>query len=206
MNLQETWNKLNSERLITPSDPLLPKFKKHSRHPVQKLIRAFEITLGFTIVFGLLFAALLFVFEPWIIRLFLALLIAAYSFFFIYNLKTYKKLQIEWASPFDASLKEAFHKIHHVAHSSIRFQEKAALYMYPISITGGYLMGLFTGNSAQFEKNVTNLQVLGILGVCMIIFTPVCYYLAKWMYKVSYDKYLQQLQSLLKDMQQEEVS
>ena len=206
MNLQETWNKLNREKLGTPGDPLLPAFKKHSRHPVQKLIRAFQVTLGFTVVFGIFFIVLLFVFEPWIIRLFLGLLIIAYLLFFLYNLKTYKTLQLEWDNPFDGSLKEAFHKIHHVAHSSIRFQEKAALYMYPISITGGYLMGLFTGNSEQFEKNVTNLNVLAILGVCMIIFTPVCYYLAKWMYKLSYDKYLQQLQSLLKDMQREELS
>jgi len=204
MNLQESWNKLDREKLGSPGNPLLPSFKKHSRHPIQKLIRAFQITLGFTILFGLFFIVLLFVFDPWIIRLFLGLLILAYVFFFFYNLKTYKKLQVEWANPFDHPLKEAFYKIHHIAHSSIRFQEKAALYMYPISITGGYLMGLFTGNSTQFEKNLTNLHVLLILGVCMIIFTPVCYYLAKWMYKVSYDKYLEQLQSLLKEMQPEE--
>jgi hypothetical protein len=203
MNLQETWNKLNKEKLNVPGNPLLPAFKKHSRHPVQKLIRAFQMTLGFSVAFGLFFIALLFVFEPLIIRFFLGLLILAYFLAFVYNFKTYKKLQVQWDNLFDTSLKEAFHKIHHIAHSSIRFQEKVALYLYPISITGGFLMGLFTGNNTQFERNVTNLHVLIILGVCMIIFTPVCYYLAKWMYKVSYDKYLQQLTSLVEGMDQE---
>lgn len=203
MNLQETWNKLNKEKLSTPSNPLLPAFKKQSRHPVQKLIRSFQITLGFSIVFGLFFLALLFVFEPWIIRFFLVLLVLAYLFFFLYNLKTYKKIKEQWDHPFDSPLKDAFPKIHDIVHSSIRFQEKAALYIYPISITGGYLMGLFSGNSTNFEKNLTNIQVLVALGICMIILTPACYYLARWMYKISYYKYLQQLQSLTEEMQRE---
>jgi hypothetical protein len=39
-----------------------------------------------------------------------------------------------------------------------------------------------------------------ILAISIAVLTPACYFLAKWMYKVSYDKYLDQLKKLIDEM------
>jgi ABC-type protease/lipase transport system fused ATPase/permease subunit len=97
MDLQHAWNKLKEEKLSMPTDQLFPPLTKNSKYPVQRLMRALLITLGFTIVFGLFFIVLIFLFEPWLIKAFLLMLVTVYVLAYFYNEITYNKLKSEWA-------------------------------------------------------------------------------------------------------------
>jgi hypothetical protein len=48
-------------------------------------------------------------------------------------------------------------------------------------------------------------QVILALAISIIILTPACYYLARWMEKVSYGKYLSQLRELIQQFEKDEV-
>jgi len=62
----------------------------------------------------------------------------------------------------------------------------------------GYMMGLSRHNN--FDSDIRNSRILLVMFIAAIVMTPVCYYLAKWMYRISYDKYLNQLQSLIDEI------
>jgi Na+-driven multidrug efflux pump len=204
MDLQHAWNKLKEEKLSMPTDQLFPPLTKHSKYPVQKLMRALLITLGCTIVFGLFFIVLIFLFEPWLIRAFLLTLSAFYVLAYVYNQITYNKLKSEWANAIEISLKNSLERIHYIVCSSIRSQEKAAIFIYPISVAPCFMMGLFQGGGgADFGEDIRNGTILTILSLLMAILTPACYYLSRWMYKVSYDTYLDQLKKLIDEMKRE---
>ncbi len=200
MDLHEAWKKLEEEHLEKPANWKTVEHpeKSRSKHPVIRLKKSLETTLVFAVVFLVLFIVLIFIFDPWLVKLFIGIIIGAYVFFTWYNYITYRDLNLQWQQAFEGSLKSALQNIHSIIYKSIRFQEKAALFIYPFSVMAGYMMGLSEYNN--FEQDIQETRVLIALLIAIIILTPACYYLAKWMYKISYDKYLDQLKKLIEEM------
>lgn len=200
MDLREVWKKLEHDRLEKPaqwSTDAHPE-KSKSKHPALKLKKSLETTLGFSIVFLIFFIVLIFLFDHWLIKLFIGAVAGAYIFFSWYNYITLKELKLQLKQAFDTSLKASLEQIHKIVFQSIRFQEKAALFIYPFSVIAGYMMGL--AQHDNFEQDIQETSVLVALAIAIVVLTPACYYLARWMYKVSYDKYLDQLKKLIHEM------
>lgn len=87
MDLKEAWKKLEQEKLSQPiagSDEVY----KSSKHPVQKLIRNFQIALGFVVLFELAFAYLAVVVPQPIVKLAMVLMMVVYIFYFVTNYQT----------------------------------------------------------------------------------------------------------------------
>ncbi|HRJ30707.1 MAG TPA: hypothetical protein PLV21_02135 [Cyclobacteriaceae bacterium] len=204
MDLNEAWKKLEAERLEKPAawKAVDHPEKCRSRHPVIRLKKSQETTLVFSVIFLLVFVVLFFLFDPWLVKLFIGIIIGAYVFFTWYNYITYRNLKRQWQKAFEGSLKTALQNIHSIVYKSIRFQEKAALFIYPFSVAAGYMMGL--AQHDNFESDIRDSRILLVLLIAAVTMTPVCYYLAKWMYKISYDKYLKQLQSLIDEIDKPE--
>jgi len=200
MDLHEAWKKLEHDRLEKPADwkPHEHLEKCRSKHPALKLKKSLETTLGFSVVFLALFIVLIFLFDHWLIKLFIGVVAGAYVFFSWYNYLTLKQLKLQLKQAFDSSLKTSLEQIHKIVFQSIRFQEKAALFIYPFSVIAGYMMGLSQHNN--FEQDIQDAKVLLALLIAIVVLTPACYFLAKWMYKISYDKYLNQLKKLIDEM------
>jgi hypothetical protein len=200
MNLREAWKKLEHEQLEKPAawEPCLPGEGCRSKHPALVLKRFLGITVGFSLTFLIIFIILIFLFNHWLIKLFIALVAGSYFFFFIYNCITLNRVKLQLKQGFDVSLKTALAKIHDVVFQSLRLQEKAALFIYPLSTTAGFMVGLSSGGN--FEEDIQDSTILIILAVSIAVLTPASYFLARWMYKVSYEKYLDQLKKLIDEM------
>jgi hypothetical protein len=200
MNLNEAWKKLEHERLEKPAkwEPCLPGEGCRSKHPALELKRGLGITLGFSVVFLILVIALIFLFDHPLIKLFTGMVAGSYLFFSVYTYLTLKNVTLQLEQAFDTTLKTSLEKIHRIVLQFIRLQEKAALFIYPFSITAGFMMGLSAGNN--FDEDIQDPTTLIILAISIAVLTPACYFLAKWMYKVSYDKYLDQLKKLIDEM------
>lgn len=204
MDLHKAWKKLEEERLEKPAEWKAVEHpeKCRSRHPVIRLKKSLEITLIFAVVFLLLFCVLIFLFNPWLVKIFIGIIIGAYLFFTWYNYKTYRNLNLQWQQALEGSLKSALQNIHDNVYDSIRFQEKASLFIYPFSAIAGYMMGLSLHQN--FEDDIRDTRIIVIMFIAAAVLTPLCYYMAKWMYKISYDKYLNQLQSLIHELDKPE--
>ena len=203
MDLQQTWQKLSEEESRKSEEKKITFAGLFTKHPVQKLIHALQITLGFSIAFGLLFLVLLFVYQHWLLQIFLLLVFFAYVFFYFHNRKIYKQLKKEWDIAMTSNLFESLSRVHHIVSESIRLQEKAALLIYPISVTAGYLIGLYsTAGPAEFDMELSNRVIFISLGIAILILTPASYFLSKWMYKVSFEVYLKQIKELINTIKQ----
>jgi hypothetical protein len=84
----------------------------------------------------------------------------------------------------------------------LAFQRKAAIFIYPVACTAGFMWGL------SIETNVAEMMqkpfVIIALVVTIAILTPLSYYLAVWMENISYGKYLIQLETLIFELNQRE--
>ena len=196
MELREIWKKLETEKLEVVRATSLTEWPPKSKHPVRKLERAFLAGLVFVVIFELIFFYLFWVFQYPIVRFCLALVIFCYLLFFIWNYKVYRL--IRKGIDFGGNLKETLNKIYHDVNASLKFQRKAALFIYPIASSAGFLIGFATQENPSVIMD--NPWIIGVMVVTSVILTPAGYYLAKWMEKVSYGKYCDQLKQLIDEM------
>jgi len=192
MDLKEVWKKLDSDKL---SKPVLGSvhIQKNSRHPVQKLIRLFWITLGFVILFEAGFIYLLIITPQPIVKAFMVVMIIVYVFYFVLNYKILKNIQQSFR--LDLNLKNTLQQVYDNTLSSLAFQRKSSIIIYPIAATAGFLLGLSVETDAALMMQKWQVQIA--LLVSILILTPASYYLALWMERVSYQKYLDQLRDLI---------
>ncbi|HNV29188.1 MAG TPA: hypothetical protein PKJ83_08635, partial [Cyclobacteriaceae bacterium] len=85
--------------------------------------------------------------------------------------------------------------------STLAFQRKASLIMYPLAATAGFLLGLSVEKDAALMIQKWQVQIALLISI--VVLTPSSYWLARWMEKVSYGKYLTQLKDLLQQFEQE---
>jgi hypothetical protein len=198
-DLHKIWKALADEKLDMPigGKIILPK---RSKHPVQKLKNGYLLSTGFSIVFLLAFIVLFFLFEQRIVKISLAFVILGYIFFLVTNYSMYYKIKVNL--PVDQSLRKTLNHTIEFVTANIRFQERTALFIYPVAATSGFLMGgTFSGDLASFMQQPSTIM---LLIACIIILTPICYLLAHWMYKVSYGKWLVELKNLVSELEKAE--
>lgn len=195
MDLREIWKRVEAEKLSQPVAGAV-EVRKTSKHPVAKLKRAYLISTTFALVFLLGFIVLFFTYREPLVKGSLVLVIAGYIFFFVVNFSMYQKIHV--ALPVDQSLRKALAHTYDFIAANIRFQERVALFLYPIAAASGFLMGGASGGNldAMLQKKI----VLIILLVTVAILTPIGFYLARWMYKVSYGKCLIEIKGLINEL------
>ena len=197
MDLQEVWKKLETNKLEKPVVGAV-EVRRKSKHPVQKLKTVYLQTTGFSIAFLLMFIILFFLFHEPLVKGGLGLVVICYIFFFIINFSMYRKINV--VLPVDQSLKAALQHTHDFITENIRFQERTALFIYPVAGTAGFMMGGSAGGG-DVIKMMQDTTVIIVLVAVLVILTPLCYYLAKWMYKVSYGKCLKELKEMITELE-----
>ncbi len=200
MDLKEIWKKLETDKLNKPVLGAV-EVRNSSHHPVQKLIKLFKLTLGFAIFFELAFTYLLVVTPQPIVKVFLIIMIIVYLFFFLLNYKVLRNIQHSFR--LDLNLKSTLKQVYENTSSTLAFQRKASLIIYPLAATAGFLLGLSVEKDAALMIQKWQVQIALLISI--IILTPSSYLLALWMEKVSYGKYLAQLKDLLQQFEQEEI-
>lgn len=192
MNLNEAWKKLEQEKLNQPIAGIDEVYKT-SKHPVQKLIRSFKIALGFVVFFELAFVYLAVVMPQPIVKLAMMTMVIVYIFYFITNYKTLNHIQTTFRM--DENLSYTLQSIYDTTQQSLKFQRQSAIFIYPLAATCGFFFGL------SIERNVIeilqNQSVWISLLVTIVVLTPVSYYIAIQLERVGYGRYLDQLRTLI---------
>ncbi len=72
-------------------------------------------------------------------------------------------------------------------------QQQASLLIYPVSATGGFMIGGSVGAGKSITEVMQKPGMIITLLIALIILVPLCFYLAKWMSKKAFGKYAEQL-------------
>ncbi len=200
MELGELWKKLESDKL---SKPVLGAvhIQKKSKHPVEKLKNTFMASTLLAIFFLFCFIALFFLFHEAIVKAGIGVVIVIYMIFVYVNYKTYQKINI--TIPIDQNLKSVLQQTYDFIRNSIRFQERFSLFVYPLCGAAGMLMGLAMG-AGEAQKTLDKNIVLVLLVVIPLLLTPPCWFLAKYLHKISYGRSLDGLKKLIEELERPE--
>ena len=80
-------------------------------------------------------------------------------------------------------------------------QARVALFVYPISAAGGFMLGGALGSGKPVAVFMSKPMIWVIFVVVVAILVPLCHLLTKWMYKLSFGKHLDNLQRYIEELQ-----
>ncbi len=199
MNLHEVWRKLEVEKLeVDHPSPLNPWAAK-SKHPIAKLKSAYKMTALFSLVFLILCVVLFFLIDQWVVQVGLLATNVSFLFGFVTNFSMFRK--IDRGLPMDGNVRMALQNTYDYIRSNIRFQERTALFFYPLSGSAGFMVGTAITGADVWALLQLPAVYWSLLAFAVII-TPVGWLSTRWMYKVSYGVCLAQLRDLIAELDQ----
>ena len=169
--------------------------KKESKDPLIRLRKNIGIKLLWIAGFSLMFLVLIITTDKVYNRILISPLLIAYVIGLALIYGQYRILNfVDKSQKLSYILKAYYFRIKRIQ----EYELKVALFLYPISITAGFVYGFSMKRSA--EEILTDDRVLTILIVTNVILIPVCYFLARWMDRRAYGRYLDRLKEDMDQM------
>ncbi len=193
MDLRETWNELQQQSFevnIIEDEGLENMIHQESSSPTAKLRKGVFKKMMFIVGFVILFLAVMPFLKVQIVQILLLVLTLAYVIGGIILWQEYKLLKKEL--PMDGSLLDALKSYRDRIKTILRYEEAIGLFLYPISATMGFMWSFTEKHpvSEVFEKT----YVWMTLVITLVVLTPLCHWLARWMNKKAFGKHLDQLE------------
>lgn len=170
----------------------------HSKLPLNKLKKNLLIGITWAALITVAYIVLLFFVQLWQVYIALSVLIFFNIWIAIDSWKLYKNISVDITVA--NSLKEELQRNYNGFQRWWSLQQRASLFVYPIALTGGFILGGFLGSNKPVESFLYNSKMLSILGITILIVMPVCYYGAKWMFNYAYGKHLKKIKMFIDEL------
>jgi hypothetical protein len=170
----------------------------HSKLPLGKLKRNLLIGIVWATLITAFYIALFFFINIWQVYVALGTLILFNVWIAIDSFKLYKSINETISAK--NSLKEELQKNYTGFQKWWTLQQRASLFVYPIALTGGFILGGVLGSNKPVENFLYNPKMLSILGITMLIVIPLCYFGAKGMFNYAYGKHLKKLKATIDEL------
>jgi hypothetical protein len=198
-DINKLWQSLKDDNNLPPIDEKQLLLQSNSLNTLKKLKTNFKINIAFALAITFGFIVLFFYIDGFWVRFFIGLLLTGYFAAIFQTIYLYRKYLFE--SLPDENVYQYLKSLHNSISKALKAQEYSALVYYPIAAIAGFLIPIYmSGNMDAFQKDVFIWYVLIAL---IIILTPICFLLAKWMNKIAFGNYLKQIKKLIDAMEEE---
>jgi len=170
----------------------------HSKLPMKKLKKNLMMGMIWALIITIGYIILFFFIHFWLVYISLGVLIIFNTWIMFYNWKLYKNTPSS-INPSN-SLKDELTNNYNSFQRWWSLQLKVSLIVYPIAIAGGFIIGGVIGSGKSVENFLYNPRMLGILGITILVFMPLSYYAAKWVFNHAYGKHLKKLKLLIDEL------
>ncbi|MEO5912209.1 MAG: hypothetical protein ABIP95_15065 [Pelobium sp.] len=202
MDLQKIWNASEASTENLPEISNINQINKSNglKNPLKMAREKILTNLIWTILIGLIYIPIVFFYHFWQIQLFIGITLI-FSFWSGYT--TYLLYQSVDQNVSANNLLAELKRVVNTLNKWMHIQMKVALFIYPFSLAGGFLLGgVIKGKTVeQFLERPIAIYAL-ILSI--MVFTPICYYLTKLMFRYSFGKLIKQMQKLIEELTETE--
>lgn len=201
MDLHEEWKKWQESAQLDQKELNLPKLselKGNAQLPIEKLRKQFRIKMVFVFIFIIGFLTILILNKEPFIQAALVIILIFYFIAAFLTIKDYQLFRKE--IPMDESMIDTLEKISTTIRKTIQFEEKFALFIYPISFTGGFMLGF--SMVTPLEEFFADKYAIPILVGAISIVTPLSYFISKKLNQKRLGKYLDKLDNMIDDFRE----
>lgn len=169
-----------------------------SKLPLLKLRKNLLIGIIWAALISAAYIILFFFIHAWQVYLSLGVLIVFNTWIMWESWKLYKKIPTSIAP--SQSLKKQLIENYNGFQHWWSIQLKVSVIVYPIATAGGFILGGVLGSDRSVEEFLYNPRMLSFLAITIIVFMPLSYYAAKWVYYKAYGKHLKKLKGLIEEL------
>lgn len=83
----------------------------------------------------------------------------------------------------------------------MRLHVGMGLVMYPVTITGDFLLGSLLGKGATPAELMARAALGWILGITLVVLVPLCHITVKWMTRLAFGVHVDTLRSLIAELE-----
>lgn len=202
MDLQEIWKATEASFEQLPEIKSLAQIQPHGlKNPLKKAKNMLGKNIIFSIIICLIYLPIIFIYRFWQIQLFIGitLLFTTWAGWTAFDL--YRSIKPNVSAD---NLLNELKRVVSTLNQWIKVQIKVALFIYPISATGGYLLGGVIGSGKNVEDFMKKPIALYALIICILVLTPTCYYLSKWLFNKSFGKSIKQMNRIIAELTETE--
>ncbi len=198
MDLEQIWKNAGTDKTIYKDINVTVLSRLHSNNPIKKMEQNLRINIGWGIAVCIIYAIIIYKVNLWQIQLIFCLLLGFSVALIAAAFKMLRKLADSDLTSDNllAKLQEHYEKIQ----LWLKTQQKTAVAFYPVSITGGFLLGGCSGSGKSVEYFMSKPAVWIILGICWIVLTPACIWLVRKMNYISFGKYLEVIKNNINEL------
>ncbi len=203
MSIENTWRAENE----LPDDDLSALLKPaglsrlQSQHPLLKIRKSLRYNMIWGILICLLYIFVLLNFRIWQVQL-CVLIVFLFSFWALYTAYLqYQNIQsaVSPVNPLLDELKRQYQSIH----NWMTIQQRVALFIYPVSATGGFMLGGVLGSGKPVADFMSKPLIWTVLLIVLAVLVPACWFLARWMFNYSFGKHMKVLKENIEALEAE---
>jgi hypothetical protein len=198
-NLKQVWDQLkkDSKDFTTFQEAEIESAIRQESHGLLATIRK-KVFIKW--LFCLFFTVLIAVGTPFVnvlaSQVILLFLLVAYLFGSIMLWQEYQHLKhgIDMSKSLKEGLREYYDRVRKV----LKYEEVIGLVLYPFSLSAGFFLGLSLGENPIMSQQKHWIALI----ICIIVFTPVGHFMAKWMNRKGFGKYMKQLKQNIDELEE----
>ncbi len=198
MSLEKTWQNLDD----SSDDDLAAllksgTLKKVSHDPITRITRNLLINLYWCVIISIGYIVVLYSFPIWQVQICIAVVLLFTLYAFFSALHHYRQLK----KPPEHTQLLPFMEWHYASITKwLNTVSKVALFVYPVSAAGGFMLGATLGAEKSIEYLLSKKLIQISMPITIAVLVPLCYYLAKWMNKIAFGRHLEQLKKNIDEL------
>jgi hypothetical protein len=200
MDMESVWQNIKPETQVAPART--STLKPSGKNPLDRIqSMLWSSTLLGTAI--LIFYVFLFFWYPIIyVRIAIVLVGLFSAWIVITGYKVYRGLLRNSVEVSSVLTELEFH--YRQITSWINNQEMVAIFFYPVSISGGFLLGGVIGSGLPVEEFMKKGMLWLILIVTNLVLTPLCYLAVRYIFKLGFGKHLGELKLKIEQLKSAE--
>ncbi len=194
MDVEKSWKALGDDGQLPESLLQGGSWHKPSElNPLARLKRNLRMNMIWGIIIAVLFLVVTFVSPSWVVQVAMGIM-TAFTIWGTYgSWKLIATLRPEICH--DCSLVSELERQHDLIRDWMRSQERAALYLYPVAVSGGFLLGGLSSSGLTLQQLMAKTPVQWGLVISIVVLTPLSWLLARWMNHKAFGTHLDALKA-----------
>ena len=173
--------------------------RQRSNHPVWKLRRAIRLNLVFGVLITTGYLALFPLLGHVAVLVFFALVFMYNVWSIVHTFRLYKRIPAH--VPADHDLLNVLREQAEATTAWMKLHQRTGLIMYPLAVTGGFLVGGMHGSGLSPALFMAKPHVQLALVVALVVLVPLCHFLVRWMTRTAFGVHVEAMRARIAELE-----
>lgn len=191
---------------LAPQDPAFEQrlqqattVQHPSHHPLWKLRRAIRLNLVFGTIITVGYVALFPFIGDDVVLAFFALVLTYNVWSLVHTIQLYRRIPDH--VPADHDLLSVLRQQVASTTAWMRLHQRTGLFMYPLAVTGGFLLGGMQGSGLPPGLFLAKPAIQIALVVALMVLVPLCFFLVRWMTRAAFGVHVEAMRARIAELE-----